>query len=352
MTRRAKEPTPEDLHKKAVKKTPEYQKLQDLRSKVEEKFYWSRHDPARSEQARKTRTLRYEKLWNRVREKQSKMLGEQWTYKHDRRDNWTVEKRDVRPGRYDVHVTGQYPDPKTTIVWRKHTGYGKRREAEVRNQVVGGSGYAPGHIAPASGGADPEGVNAGKATRDINGLKPQDRLNYTRQNPRMNNERGHKDAELGIAAMRARGQELNVSYKVKINSKGSYPREFHREFEVRDAKQGNKLNVKVGNNKEIIPGNYIIMNPAVDHGGPHTKNPQKPPAAAAKAKSPTTGHRAKADADRAGSSSSFFSKDRAAAKAGGGGKTSVDKAQVKTTARAQTPKASSRTGSGPRFRIR
>jgi hypothetical protein len=355
MAKQPQQPSAEDLRKQAIKQSPEYRKLQRLRNRVEKKFYWSRHDPARSDEARKARTLRYEKLWNRIREKQSDMLGENWTYKHDRRDNWTLEKRDGKPGYYYVHASGQYPDPKTTIVWRDDTGYGKRREYEIRKQVAGDSGYVAGHIVPASAGADPEGVNAGKATRDINGVKPQDRINYTRQNPRINNQRGHKDSEIGIASMRSAGQPLDVSYRVKIKSEGDYPRELGRDFVLRDPKNGNKLNVKLGGNKEMIPEKTIVMNPKVEKGGPHTTNPQKSPptaAAKAKAKAPATGDRAQATADGAKPPSSFFSKDRTGAKTGSVAKTPASKTQIRTTARAQTPKLPSRSPGGFRFRIR
>ena len=216
---------------------------------------------------RQRRTLRYEKIWNRIREKQSNMLGEKWTYKHDRRDNWTLEKHDTKSG-YKVRAEGEYPDPKTTIVWRRDTNYGKQREADIRKLVAGDSGYVAGHIVPASAGADPEGVNAGQATRDINGVRPQDRINYTRQNPEMNIKTGHRDTEIAIASRAAAGPPVKASYLVNINTKRSYPRETHRKFEVTDATTGERINVKGAGNKEFHSDKYVVANPSVDKGGP------------------------------------------------------------------------------------
>ena len=207
--------------------------LEAEREKIEKQFYWSRHDGTSAEDRQKL-----EQRWNEVRaqqlpfekaeaeqkykdaERKLAMAGKgddlkqlksdrdkfrkqyevikdkEWTYLHDRRDNWTFHGQQVRRGVWIAKAEGHVPDPRTTINWREDTKIGARREAAVRKQVAGGSGDDAGHLIKAEWGADPEGVNAGCVDpARPNDLEVRQRVNFGRQNLSMNRGPGWKAFE-------------------------------------------------------------------------------------------------------------------------------------------------------------
>jgi hypothetical protein len=272
MAKAKRPPTEEQLRKRAIRATPEYQKLEQQRRQYEEKFYWSRHDPAPSEEARKQRTAAYEKGWNALRRKQSEMLGETWTDKRDRRDNFEFGTRPKGKDGVEKYGRGTIEDPDNTINWRKHTWYGRQRENWVRAQVSKGTGDHAGHLIPASAGADPEGVNAGQATRD--GLhpttrKPIERANYGRQNTRMNTGRGCKDVEEAMKDKARQSPDKSLRVEMTEVSKPSRfegQRGYYRTHSAWDkdgkpAEATLKRSPERGGDQTVILDRYTGMNP-------------------------------------------------------------------------------------------
>lgn len=237
---------------------PDDQRLQ----KVEKDFYWSRHDGSSSERRQKL-----EREWNELKHREAEREGRKWTYKHDRRDNFTFTRETNRRGEsVNVRAQGRIDDPRTTINWRDDTAYGKSRERQVRNRVAGKSGDDAGHLIPAQFGADPEGVNSGGVDWKLpNALEPRDRLNYARQNRKMNQEVGWYDVEMGVAKHARKNQmkgergELHIDVKC-VHSRRSIggEREQHRTMTVTD--NGKPINVTTSQGKQAKAGNYIAGN--------------------------------------------------------------------------------------------
>lgn len=212
--------------------------LEAERARLEERMYWARHEGA-SEQERKT----LERRWNDVRAEQAARKGETWTYKQDRRDDFTFEKTtrfNERGDRIDTYTArGEFHDPATTINWRTDTLYG-RRENAIRRGISGGTGDDAGHLIKAEYGADPEGVNAGRIDRrgiDPHTGRPAERLNYGLQNRDMNRGPGWKDVEDGTREL-VRGEGGSPHFMEvtshTISSRDGGEREFHRTMTVKD----------------------------------------------------------------------------------------------------------------------
>ena len=233
---------------------PTDEELRRRRASLEEEMYWARHDRV-PEAERKANMKRLEREWNDVRREQSARKGESWTYKHDRRDEWTfrTESRlNKRGERVDsVIAEGKIHPRETTINWRTDTGYGRRREDSIRKSISHRTGDDAGHLAKAGWGADPEGVNAGRVglrrgrrgrleTYDPETGGPPRRLNYTRQNRKMNQGAGYKDVEDGLDRKVSRTREpIDVSITSRTMPKHFRgERDAYRIITARDSNKG------------------------------------------------------------------------------------------------------------------
>lgn len=240
------------------------EELDARRARVEKKMYWARHEKA-SENERKG----LEGEWNEIRKEQTSRQspGTEWTYKHDRRDEWHFERRRGMDGwgEYTDDVAkGTVHPPESTINWRSDTVYGKSEEDKVRSSISKGTGDDAGHLARAEWGADPEGVNAGEAVRGSKKLGTQSRSNYGLQNPISNRHGFYHKTENGItAAAEDRGPlQVEVSQRAR-DSRFDGSRPYSRKFSVKD-QQGNDLRFAVGEYEDASMTNISHAN-TVDH---------------------------------------------------------------------------------------
>lgn len=243
------------------------EELKARRRQVEEEMYWARH-----EQASKDERRRLEGEWNEIRKEQTSRdaPGTEWTYKHDRRDEWHFERRrgtDGRGGYTDDVAKGTVHPPQSTINWREDTAYGKSEEDSVRESISKGTGDDAGHLARAQWGADPEGVNAGEAARGSKQRGTEPRPNYGLQNPKSNRYGFYHRTENGItAAAKERGPlQVEVSQRAR-DSRFDGERPYSRKFSVKD-QEGNDLRFDVGEYEDVSMTNISHAN-TVNHSKP------------------------------------------------------------------------------------
>jgi hypothetical protein len=210
--------------------------LRDERKRVEEAFYWSRHDGSSPAERQE-----WELRWNAVmtqthaREKPPR----DWTYRHDERDAFTFKEQPQPDGSRVVTAEGWIPDPDATINWRSHTLYGEGRAAGVQAKVSAGSGDDGGHLAASEFGADPEGVNAGQARRGKH-TAPADLLNYGLQNRQMNRKEAWYPVERAVAR-EAKHRPLYLKVEARTSPElFDGERESHRTMTVSEDEEGKK----------------------------------------------------------------------------------------------------------------
>ncbi|MEO6594132.1 MAG: hypothetical protein ABIP94_05215 [Planctomycetota bacterium] len=171
--------------------------------------------------------------------------GEQFRYRHDRRDDFTFTRTEAANGDgHTVEASGTVHDPDSTINWRRDTAIGERRDDAVR-KMSRGTGDDAGHLIKAEWGADPEGVEApGRSPEAVRSLPANERWNLGLQNRDMN-----RGTYRGLEDRVSKEATANGSTDVTVRARTSGRwfdggREMSRSVEMR--RDGRRDRVRVG----------------------------------------------------------------------------------------------------------
>lgn len=185
-----------------------------------------------------------ESEWNRMKA----MEDPDWTYRHDRRDEFTIHKEhgighDGKPYT-DITVRGTTHPRDTTIDWRTDTQVGKQVASSTQQGVSKGTGDHAGHLVASRWGIDP-------------GLSD----NLQLQNHKMNQGKGWKSLEDGVANhVNTTREPASIEVKARLGDSAAAPdREQWRTMEAKD-KNGEYLVVDTSSGRATVSPNLAAGN--------------------------------------------------------------------------------------------